>query len=168
MDFARACSRCLSRWPESSVRPLFTGACFQSLRAALSGSTPAVRHHARSSLARLRAVMGATQRYSEFVAPLAAERPRLCVAKMRAPDGLPVLKSGFCVSTVSIVCGRVSGSMAVVSGCNYWTGRRLARPMNVIVIADDADGADGVFRPRMDPDYPGSSSPFTAEGNVDA
>jgi len=30
--------------------------------------------------------------------------------------------------------------MAVVT---YWTTRRLARPMIVIVIADDADGADG-------------------------
>jgi hypothetical protein len=115
-----------------------------------------------------RAVVGAAQRYSEFVAPLAAERPRLCVAKMRASDGLPVLKSGFCVSTVSIVCGRAPRSMAVVSGCTYWTARRLARPMIVIVIADDADGADGIFRPRMDPDYPGSSSPFTTEANVDA
>src|SRR5262249_32623272 len=57
------------------------------------------------------------------------------------------------------------GSTAVLAGCTYWTGRRLARPMIVIVIAD---GADGIFRPRMDPDYPGSSSSFTAEGNVDA
>jgi hypothetical protein len=55
---------------------------------------------------------------------------------------LPVLKGGFCVSTVSIVCGR---AMAVVAGCTYWTGRRLARPRTGIVIADDADGADGIF-----------------------
>jgi hypothetical protein len=60
---------------------------------------------------------------------------------------LPVLKDGFCVSTVSIVCGRATGSMAVVAGCTYWTGRRLARPRVVIVIADDADGADGIFCP---------------------
>jgi hypothetical protein len=40
--------------------------------------------------------------------------------------------------------------------------------MIVIVIADDADGADGIFRPRIDPNYPGSSSPFTTESNVDA
>jgi hypothetical protein len=69
---------------------------------------------------------------------------------------LPVLKGGFCVSTVSIVCGRAPGSMAVVAGCTYWTGRRLARPRIVIGIADDADGADGIFRP-LDPDHPGSS-----------
>jgi hypothetical protein len=59
---------------------------------------------------------------------------------------LPVLKSDFCVtivSTVSIVCGRALGSMAVVAGCTYWTGRRLARPRVVMAIADDADGADG-------------------------
>src|SRR5207247_4006716 len=30
---------------------------------------------------------------------------------------LPVLKGGFCVSTVSIVCGRAPGSVAVVAGC---------------------------------------------------
>jgi len=56
---------------------------------------------------------------------------------------LSVLKGGFCVSTVSIVCGRAPGSMAVVSGCSYWTAGRLARPRVVIVIADDADSADG-------------------------
>jgi hypothetical protein len=59
---------------------------------------------------------------------------------------LPVLKGGFCVSTVSIVCGRARESMAVVAGCTYWTGRRLARPRVVIVIADDADLADGKLR----------------------
>jgi hypothetical protein len=32
--------------------------------------------------------------------------------------------------------------MAVVAGCTYWTGRRLGRPRIVIVVADDADGAD--------------------------
>jgi hypothetical protein len=81
------------------------------------------------------------------------------------------MKGGFCVSTVStvsIVCGRAPGSMAVASGCAYWTRRRLARPMIVIVIADDADGADGILWPRMDPDHPGSSSALTTEGNVDA
>jgi hypothetical protein len=56
---------------------------------------------------------------------------------------LPVLKRGFCVSTVSIVCGRAPGSMAVVAGCTYWTGRRFARPQIVIGIADNADGAHG-------------------------
>jgi hypothetical protein len=81
---------------------------------------------------------------------------------------LPLLKGGFCVSTVGIACGGARGSMAIVAGCTYWTGRRLARPMIVIVIADGADGADGIFRARMDPDYPGSSSPFTTEGDVDA
>jgi hypothetical protein len=40
--------------------------------------------------------------------------------------------------------------------------------MNVIVMADDADGADGIFGPRMNPDHPGSSSAFTSEGDVDA
>src|SRR5262249_31680201 len=83
-------------------------------------------------------------------------------------DGLPIPKSGFCVSTVSIVCGRAPGSMAVVSGCSYWTARRLARPRVVIVIADDADGADGIFRHRTDPDHSGASSAFTTEGDVDA
>jgi hypothetical protein len=57
--------------------------------------------------------------------------------------------------------------MAVVSGCTYWTGQRLARPRIVIMIADDADGADGIFWSRTDPDHSGSSSAFTTEGNVD-
>jgi hypothetical protein len=56
--------------------------------------------------------------------------------------------------------------MAVVAGCTYWTGRRLARPRVVIVIADDAAGADGIFRPRTDPDHSGSSSAFMTEGNL--
>jgi hypothetical protein len=76
-------------------------------------------------------------------------------------------KGGFCVSTVSIVSGRVPGSTGVVAGCIYYLGRRLAQPKIVIVGADDADGADGIFWPGTDPDYPGSSSAFTAEGNVD-
>jgi hypothetical protein len=58
--------------------------------------------------------------------------------------------------------------MAVVSGCTYWTARRLARPMIVIVIADDADGADGIFWSRTYPDHSGSSSALTTEGDVDA
>jgi hypothetical protein len=29
---------------------------------------------------------------------------------------MDLLKGGFCVSTVSIVCGRATGSMAVVAG----------------------------------------------------
>ena len=37
-----------------------------------------------------------------------------------------------------------------------------------MVIADDADGADGIFWPRTDPDHSGSSSAFTTEGDVDA
>jgi hypothetical protein len=78
------------------------------------------------------------------------------------------MKGGFCVSTVSIVCGRAPGLMAVVAGCTYWTGRRLPRPRIVIVIADDADGADGIFWPRTDPDHSDSSSAFTTEGDVDA
>jgi len=40
--------------------------------------------------------------------------------------------------------------------------------MIVIVIADDADGADGIFWSRMNPDHPGSSSALTTEGDVDA
>ena len=64
------------------------------------------------------------------------------------------MKGGFCVSTVSIVSDRAPGSTAVVAGCSYCLGRRLARPKVVIVIADDADGADGIFGPRMDPDHP--------------
>src|SRR5262249_51652595 len=58
--------------------------------------------------------------------------------------------------------------MAVVSGCSYWTARRLARPRVVIVIADDADGAASIFWPRTDPDHSGSGSAFTTEGDVDA
>jgi len=58
--------------------------------------------------------------------------------------------------------------MAVVSGCTYWIGRPLARVRIVIVITDDADGADGIFWPRTDPDHSGSSSAFTTEGDVDA
>jgi len=78
------------------------------------------------------------------------------------------MKGGFCVRTVSIVSGRAPGSTAVLAGCTYWTGRRLARPMIVIVIADDADGADGIFWPRTDPDHSGSSSALTTKGDVDA
>jgi len=44
----------------------------------------------------------------------------------------------------------------------------LARARVVIVIADDADGADGIFFPRTDPDHSGSSSAFTTKGDVDA
>src|SRR5262249_25970524 len=67
----------------SRIRPSFTRVCLHSLRAALSGSTPAVCHHARSVADAMDcAVMGAAQRYSEFVARLAAERLRLHVAKM--------------------------------------------------------------------------------------
>ncbi len=32
--------------------------------------------------------------------------------------------------------------------------------------ADDADGADGIFRPRMNPDHPCSGSAFTTERNL--
>jgi hypothetical protein len=73
---------------------------------------------------------------------------------------LPKTKAGFCVSTVSIVSGRDHGSVAVVAG---GTERRLARPRIVVCVADDADG---IFRPRMNPDHPGSSSAFTTEGNL--
>jgi hypothetical protein len=76
---------------------------------------------------------------------------------------LPKTKAGFCVSTVSIVSGRDHGSVAVVAG---GTERRLARPRIVVCVADDADGADGIFRPRMDPDHSGASSAFTTEGNL--
>jgi hypothetical protein len=79
---------------------------------------------------------------------------------------LSKMKGGFCVSTVSIVSGRVPGSTGVVAGCIYYLGRRLAQPKIVIVGADDADGADGIFGPRMDPDHPGSGSAFMAEGNL--
>jgi hypothetical protein len=78
---------------------------------------------------------------------------------------LPKTNAGFCVSTVSIVSGRDHGSVAVVAG---GTERRLARPRIVVCVADDADGADGIFRPRMDPDHSGSSSAFTTEGNLNS
>jgi hypothetical protein len=68
------------------------------------------------------------------------------------------MKGGFCVSTVRIVGGRDPGS----------NGRRLARPRIVVIVAGAADGADDIFGPRVDPDYPGSCSAFTGEGNVDA
>jgi hypothetical protein len=66
---------------------------------------------------------------------------------LRVATTLPKMKGGFRVSTVSIVSGRAPGSTAVVAGCIYCLGRRLARPKVVIVIADDADGADGIFWP---------------------
>jgi hypothetical protein len=100
--------------------------------------------------------------------PLHVTSPLLQGRAMFRRRRLPVVKGGFCVSTVSIVCGRAPGSMAVVAGCIYWTGRRLARPRVVMVIADDADGADGIFWPRMDPDHSGSSSAFTTEGNLNS
>ena len=77
------------------------------------------------------------------------------------------VKGGFCVSTVSGVCGRKSESMAAVAGCIYWPGRLLARPKVVIIVADAADDADGIFGRRTDPDHPASSSAFASEGNED-
>jgi hypothetical protein len=77
------------------------------------------------------------------------------------------MNSGVCVSTVSSVCGRESESMAAVAGCIYWPGRLSARPKVVIIVADAADGADGIFGRRTDPDHPGSSSAFASEGNND-
>jgi hypothetical protein len=76
------------------------------------------------------------------------------------------MKGSFCVSTVSFVGRPDPGSMAVVSGCTDWPRRPFVRPGIVIIVAD-ADGADGIFGPRMNPDHPGSSSAFTTEGNVD-
>jgi hypothetical protein len=37
-----------------------------------------------------------------------------------------------------------------------------------VIILADADGADGIFGPGMNPDHPGSSSAFTTEGNLNA
>jgi hypothetical protein len=37
-----------------------------------------------------------------------------------------------------------------------------------VIVADGADGADGIFGTRTDPDHPGSGSPLTDEGDVDA
>jgi hypothetical protein len=38
----------------------------------------------------------------------------------------------------------------------------------IVIIVVHADGADGMFGPRMNPDHPGSSSAFTTEGDVDS
>jgi hypothetical protein len=77
------------------------------------------------------------------------------------------MKGSFCVSTVSFVGRPDPGSMAVVSGCTDWPRRPFVRPGIVIIVAD-ADGADGIFEPLMNPDHPGSSSAFTTEGNLNA
>jgi hypothetical protein len=77
------------------------------------------------------------------------------------------MKGSFCVSTVSFVRRPDPGSMAVVSGCTDWPRRPFVRPGIVIIVAD-ADGADGIFWPRTNPDHSGSSSTFTTEGDVDA
>jgi hypothetical protein len=68
----------------------------------------------------------------------------------------------------SIVSGHSPGAMPLVAGCTYWPARRLARPRLLIVVADTADGADGLFGARADPDHPASSSTFTTELNVNA
>jgi hypothetical protein len=75
------------------------------------------------------------------------------------------MKGSFWVSTVSFVGRPDPGSMAVVSGTD-WPRRPFVRPGIVISVAD-ADGADGIFGPRMNPDHPRSSSALTTEGDVD-
>ena len=75
---------------------------------------------------------------------------------------------GFCVSNVSIVGDPGPGSTALVADCTNWRRRRSVRSRIVIFVANDADGADGIFGPRVDPDHPGSSSAFTTEGDLDA
>jgi hypothetical protein len=76
------------------------------------------------------------------------------------------MKGSFCVSTVSFVGRPDPWSSAVVSGCTEWPRRPFVRP-GIVIIVPDADGADGIFEPRMNPDHPGSTSAFTSEGNVD-
>jgi len=66
-------------------------------------------------------------------------------------NGGYLLKGRFCVSTVSTVRGRALGSMVVVSAAPMGPGGGWLDRGVVIDIADDADGADGIFRPRMDP-----------------
>src|SRR5262249_5868958 len=79
---------------------------------------------------------------------------------------LPKMKGGVYVSTVSSVGRPDPGAMAVVSSCTDRPQRPCVRP-GIVIIVVAADGADGIFGPRMNPDHPGSSSAFTTEGNVD-
>jgi hypothetical protein len=44
---------------------------------------------------------------------------------------------------------------------------RVISPISAGQYLQGADGADGIFGPRIDPDHPASSSTFTSEGNVD-
>jgi hypothetical protein len=80
---------------------------------------------------------------------------------------LSKMKGSFCVSTVSFVGRPDPRSTAVVSGCTDWPRRPFVR-LRIVIIVADADGADGIFGPRMNPDHPGSTSAFTTEGDVDA
>src|SRR5260221_14143657 len=84
----------------------------------------------------------------EVAPPRRCLRAREETADQTTPSDYPKSKAAF-ASAPSIVGGRGLGSTAVVAGCAY--GRRLARPRIVIVIADDADGADGIFRPTDSP-----------------
>jgi len=129
--------------------------------------TPELAYHANSPLSEKSRPHGATGLGDSIDLRPGSRSRRRRAANIRT-HRLLKMKGDFCVSTGSIVGGRAPRSTAVVAGGTYWTGRRLARPKIVVVGADDADGTDGVFGPRTDPDQSGSSSAFTTEGDVDA
>jgi hypothetical protein len=101
--------------------------------------------------------------------------------KLAVPPAAPSLRCSRC-QEAQVTCteGRLlrqhrqhrlrpcSGVDGCRRGLHLLDRAALARPRVVIVIADDADGADGILWPRMDPDHPGSRSAFTTEGDIDA
>src|SRR6266446_8179800 len=85
------------------------------------------------------------------------------------------LKGGDCVSTVSIVGGLTEnlhdrGARASQIGATLSSpaGGGVGRPTSGSIIADAADGADGIFEGCTHPDDPASGSAFTTKRNVDA
>ena len=76
-----------------------------------------------------------------------------------AGSPLPELKGGVCISTVSNVCGCDTGRPPVANV----TGLSRCR-----LVADTADGTDGIFLSYTYPNDPASGPAFPTEGNVDA
>jgi hypothetical protein len=90
---------------------------------------------------------------------------RGCWTKLRLLQGSILVRAATSASSASSAAAvRVGSSPAAPTG---WGGGR-ARPLIVVIVADAADRADGIFGPRTDPDHPGSSSTLTTKGDVDA
>src|SRR5260370_25183662 len=82
------------------------------------------------------------------------------------------MKGGVCVSTVSIVCGHDGGlphrPRADQIGAMGVVAEVIGRLRRRSIVADAAEGADGILEPRMHSDDPAASAALTTEGDVDA